>query len=43
VLVLVLAEAGRAKSIDPGPLRGGPVRFQVLEVGRIEEDLANIG
>jgi uncharacterized protein (DUF58 family) len=43
VLVLVLAEAGRAKSIDPGPLRGGPVRFQVLEIGRIEEDLANIG
>ena len=42
VLVLVLAEPGEAKSINPGPLPGGHVRFQVLEAGRVEEGLAKI-
>jgi uncharacterized protein (DUF58 family) len=40
VLVLVIAPAGAAKA-DAGPLRGEPESFHVLEVGRIEEQLAN--
>jgi uncharacterized protein (DUF58 family) len=42
VLVLLVVEEGGAKSVDPGPLPGGQVRFYVLESGRIEEDLAKI-
>jgi len=41
VLVLVVAAPGRA-GLDPGPLRDKPHRFQVLELGRIEQDLAGL-
>jgi len=41
VLVLVVAAPGRA-GLDPGPLRDEPHRFQVLELGRIEQDLARL-
>jgi uncharacterized protein (DUF58 family) len=41
VLVLVVAAPGRAE-LDPGPLRDEPHRFQVLELGRIEQDLAGL-
>jgi uncharacterized protein (DUF58 family) len=41
VLVLVIAPAGKA-GLDAGPLRDEPHRFQVLELGRIEQGLANL-
>jgi uncharacterized protein (DUF58 family) len=41
VLVLVIAQPGGTKP-DAGPLRGEPERFQVLEIGRIEEQLAKL-
>lgn len=42
VLVVVLSEQGRAKSLDPGPLRDNPERFHVLELGAIEQGLARL-
>jgi uncharacterized protein (DUF58 family) len=41
VLVLVITAPGGA-GLDPGPLRDEPHRFQVLELGRIEQDLARL-
>jgi hypothetical protein len=41
VLVLVVAAPG-GPSLDPGPLRDEPQQFHVLEVGRIEQDLARL-
>jgi len=41
VLVLVVVER-RGAGLDPGPLRDEPHRFQVLELGRIEQDLARL-
>jgi hypothetical protein len=40
LLVLVVCEAGKAQSLEAGPLRGKPGQFHVLEAGRIEEGLA---
>ncbi len=42
LLVLVRVEAGEETGLDPGPLRGQPHRFHVLEVGRIEEGLLQV-
>ena len=42
LLVLVLVEAGEETALDPGPLRGQPHQFRVLEVGRIEEGLLRV-
>jgi uncharacterized protein (DUF58 family) len=41
VLVLVVAAPGKAR-LDPGPLRDEPHQFKVLELGRIERDLAGL-
>jgi uncharacterized protein (DUF58 family) len=41
VLVLVVTRPGGTK-LDPGPLRDEPHRFQVLELGRIEQGLARL-
>jgi uncharacterized protein (DUF58 family) len=40
-LVLVVAAPGGPR-LDPGPLRDEPHRFQVLELGRMEQDLARL-
>ena len=40
VLVLVVCEAGKARSLEAGPLADKPGQFHVLEAGRIEEGLA---
>ncbi len=42
VLALVIVQAGRQKSLDPGPLRDEPDCFRVLEVGQIEQGLAKL-
>lgn len=42
VLVLVVRDRGRAKGLDPGPLRDEPASFRVLEVGSIEQGLAQL-
>ncbi len=42
VLVLVITPSGQGKSLEPGPLRDEPDRFQVLEAGRIEQGLAKL-
>ncbi len=40
-LVLVVAPAGGPR-LDPGPLRDEPHRFQVLEIGKVEQGLARL-
>jgi uncharacterized protein (DUF58 family) len=40
LLVLVVCEAGKARSLEAGPLADKPGQFHVLEAGRIEEGLA---
>jgi uncharacterized protein (DUF58 family) len=40
VLILVVTPAGEVKALEPGPMRDEPDRFHVLEMGRIEEQLA---
>ena len=42
LLVLVITGPGRASGLDPGPLRGQPESFHVLEVGAIAEGLAKL-
>jgi uncharacterized protein (DUF58 family) len=42
VRVLVITEPGRGRSLDPSPLRDEPERFDTLEIGRIEQDLAKL-
>ena len=43
VLVLVIrASSQTAKALDPGPMSDEPERFQVLEVGQIEQGLARL-
>jgi uncharacterized protein (DUF58 family) len=41
VMVLVITRPGKAK-LDAGPLRGEPEQFHVLEIGKIEEQLARL-
>jgi hypothetical protein len=41
-LVIVLRGAGSKQAMDPGPLRDEPERFHVLELGAIEQGLANL-
>jgi hypothetical protein len=41
VLVLVVTQPGESK-LDAGPLRDEPEQFHVLEIGRIEEQLAGL-
>jgi uncharacterized protein (DUF58 family) len=40
LLVLVITEPGRGKSLEPGPMRDQPEQFHVLELGNIEQGLA---
>jgi hypothetical protein len=40
-MVLVITRPGKAK-LDAGPLRGEPEQFHVLEIGKIEEQLARL-
>lgn len=40
VLVLVIQPAGVSVPLDPGPMSDAPDRLHVLEIGRIEEQLA---
>jgi uncharacterized protein (DUF58 family) len=42
VRVLVIVPAGGGAALDPGPLRDAPEQFQVLEVGKIEQQLARL-
>jgi uncharacterized protein (DUF58 family) len=42
VLVLVIQPSGKAKPLDPGPMRDDPERLVALEVGKIEEQLARM-
>jgi uncharacterized protein (DUF58 family) len=42
VLVLVVVEAGRARTFSPGPMREEPERFHVLEVGQVEQGLTRL-
>lgn len=42
ILVLVIVPAGTAANLEPGPMQDAPDKFQVLEVGRIEEGLARL-
>jgi len=42
VLVIVLRPAGETRSLDPGPLADEPANLHVLELGRIEEQLARL-
>jgi uncharacterized protein (DUF58 family) len=41
MLILVIIRTG-GTPLDPGPLRGEPRRFQVLELGQIEQGLARL-
>ena len=41
LLVLVLVEPGGA-ALEPGPMSDDPGKFRVLELGRIEQDLAKL-
>jgi uncharacterized protein (DUF58 family) len=42
VLVLVIVESGSNTALAPGPMRGEPEKFHVLEAGKIEEGLAKL-
>lgn len=42
LLVLVVVEAGQAKSIKPGTMAEDPAHFRVLEVGSVEEGLGKL-
>ena len=43
VLVLVIQPEGETESLSPGPMKDDPERFVVLEAGKIEEGLAELG
>ncbi len=43
LLVMVIVGSGQSRELDPGPLRDEPERLRVLEIGRIEEQLAMLG
>ncbi len=43
VLVLILRERNKGEALDPGPLRDEPHHFHVLESGKVEQGLANLG
>lgn len=40
LLVMLIVEAGRAAEVEAGPMRDDPQNFRVLEIGAIEEGLA---
>lgn len=42
VIVLVIVPAGHQGMPDPGPMRAHPEQFHVLEVGKIEAELAKL-
>ncbi len=42
VLVLVVRQAGEKKPLEPGPMRDEPERLIALEIGKIEEQLADL-
>ncbi|HYV29306.1 MAG TPA: DUF58 domain-containing protein [Candidatus Eisenbacteria bacterium] len=41
-LVLVIRGRGQTQPLDPGPMWDEPERFKVLQLGRIQEDLAKL-
>ncbi len=41
VMVLVIVEPG-GPTLEPGPMSEDPAKFRVLQLGRIEQDLANL-
>jgi hypothetical protein len=43
LLVLVIVEPGKKKAVESIQMPNRPERFHVLEVGQIDQDLANIG
>jgi hypothetical protein len=40
VLVMVISPIGKTIPLEPGPMRDDPARLHLLEIGRIEEQLA---
>jgi len=42
LLVVVIRPAGETQPLDPGPMSDAPERLHVLEIGRIEEQLAQL-
>jgi len=42
LLVLVIANPGQTARLEPGPMAKDPERFRVLELGRIEQGLAQL-
>jgi len=42
VVVVVIRPAGETKPLEPGPMGDAPERFHVLQIGRIEEQLAQL-
>jgi uncharacterized protein (DUF58 family) len=42
VLVLVIVRPGKARSVEPGPMRDEPGQFHVLEAGEIQSGLARL-
>lgn len=42
VMVIVLVESGRTRTLDPGPMQADPERFHVMEVGAVEQGLAKL-
>jgi uncharacterized protein (DUF58 family) len=42
VLVLVIVPAGESSGLEAGPMRDAPEQLRVLEVGKIEEQLARL-
>ncbi|MBP9900767.1 MAG: DUF58 domain-containing protein [Verrucomicrobiota bacterium] len=42
VLVLVIRQTGEVRPLDPGPMRDEPERLHALEIGQIQEQLANL-
>jgi uncharacterized protein (DUF58 family) len=42
VWVFVIVQPGERQPLDPGPLKGEPERFSMLEVGQIEAGLAKL-
>lgn len=42
ILVFVIRPAGESSRLPPGPMHDAPEQFQVLEIGRIAEQLAHL-
>jgi hypothetical protein len=40
--VFVIGPRGAGDKVDPGPMRDEPQNFRVLEIGRVEQELAQL-